>query len=594
MSPLDLPSIAVVADAHFHDINGNYGLTSGVRKTRHKSFRRLAETARSTRVFNESHAALLYAMDDIVERDIRHVVLLGDYSDDGQHATLVGLRTVLDNYAARYGIRFYAIPGNHDVFGAEGRHRTKRFLNARGGYDIATSHPTLVDAGAGRVARSNANYCHGYPEALQMLPDVGFFGGSDYLYWETPFGTSADPVDRTYPVQSEDGVKFPPLMDASYLVEPSPGVWLLMVDANVFKPHSRAERLHHDEDYADCTAAGWNAMLAEKPFILRWMRDVAARAAKSNKCLLAFSHYPVLDPLDGTRDHERALLGRTSMTERTPDPAVAEAFLGAGIKVHFSGHVHVNDTARYQRDGEFVINVSVPSLVAFPAGYKIVHPSPEGLNIETVEIGSMPLNAEIQSQYRNEMAHTGLKADRLLSCANYGSFLFEHLGHLVSRRHLRREWPEDLAAVIGAMTLADVAALAFVRRIVTEDEFLADATMLRSPNLNARVNKIEDAASLRKGTLASVPALSFLEDWYRLRMGSGIALDRIPADHMAAYGAVANLFADQVPDDTPGIAGRLALLFRIFTKCRDGLPSCDFSIDLRTGDICGTRSRHCV
>ena len=585
MPPPEFPKIAVVADAHFHDIFGDYGLTAGASDAPQKSLRRLADTARSTRVFNESYAALQFALKDIAARGIKHVVLLGDYSDDGQRATLTGLRKFLDGNTTKYGIRFYALPGNHDVFGAKGRHRTKRFLNEAGGYDIATSNPTLVDAQAGRFVQSDANYCDGYPKALQMLPDIGFFGGPDYLHWETPFGASSDPADRTYPIQSEDGVNFPPIMDGSYLVEPSPDIWLMMVDANVYRPHSRAERVHHDEDHADCTAAGWNAMLAEKPFILSWMKDVAARAARLNKRLLTFSHYPVLDPLDGTRDYEQAMLGRTSMSERTPGPAVAEAVLGTGTNVHFSGHVHVNDTARYRRDGGFVINVSVPSLVAFPAAYKIIEPSPDMLKIETVEIGSMPQNAEIETQYRKEVAQSGLKADRLLGCADYGSFLFEHLGHLVSRRYLRREWPRDLAAVIGVLTLADLVALTFIGRTVTADELLADPAILRSQHLITEINEIEFSAELREGTLAELPVLSFLEDWYRLRMGSGIALDRMLGDHLAAYDVVAKIYAKQMPKETQGFAGRIVLLFCIFTKCRDGLPSQDFNIDLRTGDI---------
>ncbi len=41
-------------------------------------------TIASTRVFNESRAALLAILDDIVRHGNRDVVLIGDYSDDGQ------------------------------------------------------------------------------------------------------------------------------------------------------------------------------------------------------------------------------------------------------------------------------------------------------------------------------------------------------------------------------------------------------------------------------------------------------------------------------------------------------------------------------
>ena len=91
---------------------------------RRLTFRLLADTARSTRVFNESYFALHHALDGIAASVF--TTLLGDYSDDGQVETVQGVKKVLDSYAARYGMRFYATVGNHDIFGASGRHRAKR------------------------------------------------------------------------------------------------------------------------------------------------------------------------------------------------------------------------------------------------------------------------------------------------------------------------------------------------------------------------------------------------------------------------------------------------------------------------------------
>src|SRR3569833_3008860 len=106
------PSIAVIADAHFHDLSGNYGIAGVDAAGRKIALRPLADTVKSTRVFNEAGGALRHALDDIIARGIRHVVLLGDYSDDGQTETLKGLRALLDDYVARHGLRFFATPGN--------------------------------------------------------------------------------------------------------------------------------------------------------------------------------------------------------------------------------------------------------------------------------------------------------------------------------------------------------------------------------------------------------------------------------------------------------------------------------------------------
>ncbi len=74
--------VAVVADVHLHDLFGGYGMLED--GSGDLALRTLADTMASTRVFNESHAAFLAVLDDIVRRGIRDVVLLGDYSDDGQ------------------------------------------------------------------------------------------------------------------------------------------------------------------------------------------------------------------------------------------------------------------------------------------------------------------------------------------------------------------------------------------------------------------------------------------------------------------------------------------------------------------------------
>ena len=579
------PRIAVIADAHFHDLYGDYGL-SGDNGTPHPmAFRRLAETARSTRVFNESHSALCHTLDDIAARNVKQVVLLGDYSDDGQIATLSALRRLLDRYSTRFGIRFYAMVGNHDIFGPQGRHRSKRFLNKEGGYDVVTSDPGFEDEAAARIVVSEGMYCAGYPCGLTALPDLGFFGASTDLHWETPFGDQIAPESRMYPVVSHAGKTYGPLMDASYLVEPFAGVWLMMIDANVFRPFTQQETACHDGDFADSTAAGWNAMLTHKPFILAWMKDVVARAANQGKHLLAFSHYPVLDPLDGTRKDELALLGSTGLAQRIPGPAVADAILATGIKVHFSGHLHVNDTARYRTSDDFIVNISVPSLVAFPGAYKIIGISGARLAVETIEIGDMPLNPDIASLYQHEASQSGLKVSRLMRCADYGAFLYEHIGHLVARRHLRREWPNDLASLIHSLTLADIASLARASPLKTAQDVLAGLDTLRAQNNTVELARIELTAGLAEGALAEIPALSFLEDWYRLKMGSDIALPRIPVARLAAYRAVARLYTHRMPVISEGIPGRFAIMFGMFTKYLSGLPSRNFTIDLSNGEV---------
>jgi len=504
--------IAVIADPHVHDPQADFGQGAG------QALRPAADVAKSTRVFNETAAAFRFALADIMARGIGHVVLLGDVTDDGQVGALEALQPVLDHARAQ-GLTFWAVPGNHDVFADTGRHRSRRLVNPGGGYDLHTSDPDRRDPGAARVVVTPRMRCLGVPDGL--LPGAGFFRGA-HLDWETPFGPDDAPEARRHAVRSADGSVERWLMDASYLVEPVPGVWLMMVDANVWVPFGRHRPAGEQDDFADSTGAGWSAMPDHKGFVLRWMTDVAARARHLGKRLLTFSHYPVLDALADSRAAEAALLGLTPLARRMPGPQAARAVAETGIGVHVSGHLHLNATTRFQAAGSWLVDIAVPSLAAFPAAYKIVTLG-ETTSVDTIAIGGMPMPGGM------------LYPGRLGGHATYGGFLAEHAGHLVARRHLRREWPEVLAAAVPGLTLAGM-------------------------------------TGGRAG--ADIPALTVIEDFYRLRMGGEFGRDLIPAARQRLYRAA-------------GGVATWAPLFAMINRDLARLPSRSLSVDRQTGEVRG-------
>ncbi len=582
----ELPSIAVIADAHFHDIFGDYGTAGVIVNDRAMALRPFADTVRSTRVFNESFAALPYALDDIAARGIRHVVLLGDYSDDGQLVTVAALRTLLAGYARRFGMQFYAVPGNHDIFGPGGRHRSKRFLNARGGHDLVTSNPKRRPApDDDAVIISEGMYCAGYPEGLRSLGEVGFFRKPDYLHWETPFGIDDHPSAREFEIRSPDGATVRRLMDASYLVEPFDGVWMLMIDANVFVPVG-GETCDEEGAFTDSTDAGWNAMLVHKRFILDWIGSVTERARTLGKTIIAFSHYPALDPLDSTRNDERAVLGQTSLLGRIPEPDVGDALIDAGIRLHFSGHLHVNDTARHSNANGFLFNISVPSLAAFPGAYKIVHIEPNRLAVETISIDDMKLDPDILRQYAAEVERNGINPGKLLQSANYGEFLSKHLAHLVGRRFLRREWPEELAAAVRNLRLLDLAALALIERPIYSGAIADLKAAIADSDIQHQLTISAVEHDLDPSSVSRIEVMTFLGDWYHVRMGSDLGLDVISKPHLAAYKWVSGIYARRMNAITPGsMQEAFGRLFRMFDRFISGLPSRNFAIDLTAGGI---------
>jgi 3',5'-cyclic AMP phosphodiesterase CpdA len=538
-----MESIAVVADPHFHDIDYRQGAGRGPGV----AFRTLADTAESTRVFNESFAALPALLDDIVARGIRIAVLLGDLTDDGQASTMRAAVALLDRYRRRHGLRIFATPGNHDLYAIHGRHQSKRFLNPDGGHTVVTSDPAAPQgASVARIVDAEM-YCGGYSSALEAMADFGFFRRPDHLRWECPFGDDDRLAARTFEIRSADGGTSRRMIDASYLVEPVAGLWLLSIDANVFEPRDGNGDPEAEASYIDSTDAGWNAMLRHKPFVVHWMADVARRARIQGKRLLAFSHYPALDPLGDTHADEVALFGQTGDVRRSPGSAVAAALAGAGVGLHFSGHLHVNATSSWRRGTAFLVNVAVPSTVAFPSGYKIATFEGGELAVETVALDHVRGYDRAFAAYRAEVARSGSSHAALTEASSLGDFLSRHVAELATDRYLPREWPTRIATIARGLDLADLGAMA--------------------------------------GAAAEpLPFLTLVADWYRLRKGGELALPCIPTQRLRPYAALDRAFAArgwQEGSREAWFAGFLRML-RAYLAAP---PSLNFRIDLATGAV---------
>lgn len=574
MSSSKFPRIAVIADAHFHDLYGDYDFEGVKVEGGNMIARRLTDTIRSTRVFNESYYALRGALDSIIVRGIKLVVLLGDYSDDGQISTLSALKQLLDSYSRDHGLVFIGTTGNHDIVGPFGRHHAKRFLNPDGTYTTVASDSEFVDEDAEAMVFTDKMYCLGYPEGLCSLPALGFVSKTDAIYWETPFGADSEPESRLYTVRSADGLNEYQLMDASYLVEPASNLWLLMIDANVFEPRNGDVPRDSSAAFVDSTNAGWNAMLVHKPFILEWMKDVSARAKVEGKTLLTFSHYPMIDMMNGTTADEQALLGKTSSVARTPSVDVANAVIEAGVSVHFSGHLHVNDTARITNGEGTLINIGVPSLVAFPPAFKILTIDNDHLDVETISLDYLAVDTEINRQYRTEIAVTKKDVGSMLDAGNYGEFLSGHVDQLLVHRYLKREWPEKLAQAVRLLNLGDLLLLAQSEKALTIEDVVPAMKTERSNATNATLEALD-----------TLPVLDLLGDWYRFRMGSEMALDWISADRLAMYRMLIDAYAVEPASGAGEARQTFATIFRMMASYVAGLPSRNFTVSLETGRI---------
>lgn len=440
--------LAIIADPHLHNVRGDYrsGRIPAERLPDGMELRTLADTVQSTRLFNESEPGFRAVLDDIARRGVRYVVVVGDYSDDGQDESVAASLALMQSYADRFGMQFFSTVGNHDVYAYSGRSLDRSFLLAEGGTFLVSGSKPDGDG----VLFNPAMRCRSYAESLPR--GLGFFRSGAELHWELPFGPSDDLADRQYTLASADGRHIRRFVDASYLVEPAEGVWLLSIDGNVFVPRD-GEFALTEEEFDDSTDAGYNALVAHRPYMLDWIADVSRRAARLGKRLISFAHYPAVDPFDGTFDDEQRLFGRTIFVRRTPSRATAALLAKAGLRLHFSGHLHIDNVS--QQDG--IVNVAVPSTAGYPGGYRLLTLTDDGAELETVRVAGLPVDPSILSAYAKEAAENGLAVGDMLEASDFDAFAIRHLREVVHHRFFAKEWTPEARAAILRMTLADIA-----------------------------------------------------------------------------------------------------------------------------------------
>lgn len=531
--------IAFISDAHIQDVDGHA-----------ERVRSMEVQVQSTRLFNENYYALLAALDDVARRNIRWVVLPGDLTDNGQFFNQQKIKNILHSYTQRKGMRFFVTTGNHDPALPLGlMQKNAHFLAADGS----------------RVTREDS--CAGYVSQMECYADFGFFPRKDDCYWESPF------TSYTYDKYSyEDACRESVLSkrtytlcdsltatDASYLVEPVDGLWLLAIDGGVYLPKEMKDGKWSYQG----SSAGYNLVLKHKPFLLPWVRKVVEEAQKRHKTLVAFSHYPLVDFNDGVSESVRQMWGdRRFDLHRVPEAEVSEAFLQAGLRLHFAGHMHVNDTGIWEgKDGKHLYNIQVPSIATYVPAYKILTiESDEVFRVETVTLDTVSGFDSLFPLYRAEYQSDSLRGHspvwnkEILSARTYGEFCDYQFRDLVRLRFIPRDLPESWRACLD----------------------FTGAQMLEAVSGEEKSDDADWTDWCMKDLVL---------DLYRLRYAERLALEDIPRTRLAVYRylfdrARISTFRSAEVEMVKGL-GTLFLAFL------NGEPCQNFVIDLKKDTITG-------
>ncbi|MFD1602186.1 metallophosphoesterase [Flavobacterium artemisiae] len=575
--------IAFIADAHLQDIfakfeDNDYKGIQNPKTGEYANIRTMNSQLHSTRIFNENYFAFLEALNDIVKRGIKQVALPGDFSDDGQPVHVRGLRKILNEYSSKYGVSFFVTTGNHDVVKPFAQDAVKTdFLGKDGKEQIISSSAANFNKNKAElepiITADIKNW--GYKETIQEMSSFGFFPNKNYLYWETPFSDyNYDDYNfekahkesalekRTYLIKNTNLY----LPDASYLVEPVKGVWLLAIDANAYVPNEKLSGQPNNPNDFSGANTGYNNVLIYKSHLLNWVKKVSAEAKKRGKTLIAFSHYPMVEFNDNASPELKQLFGANKMQlQRVPDEEVAQQFADAGIQIHFGGHMHINDTGvRTSAKGNTLFNIQTPSLAAYMPAYKIltIH-SKDEVEIETIVVGKVKNFNSLFPFYEQEYAHLkeiqnkDIWDKEILKAKNYKDFINWHLKELVRLRFL----PEDFSA-----------------------DFLQSIEKLSGKDLlEINKNAVETTKDLKENSLKlsdfeSWTGFDMIFDFYRLKNADELAFPEIGKNRLKQY----DLICKQLKKSNNP---KLVLWGEIFLKTKNGKPSDHFKIDLKNNII---------
>lgn len=147
----------------------------------------------------------------------------------------------------------------------------------------------------------------------------------------------------------------------SYTCEPIPGLVMLCIDSNIYSQSGNAEVTYHTDG-------------AVKPETLEWIKQQLAAAKQDGKRVIAMMHHHLVEHIDG-----EAQLLRNYIVANHND--VAQVLRDGGVKVIFTGHLHITDAAT--EDG--ITDVSTGSASTYPIALRTatLDPSLATITIET-------------------------------------------------------------------------------------------------------------------------------------------------------------------------------------------------------------------
>ena len=606
--------IAFLSDVHLQDLFGtfsdnDYNGVLNPKTGQYVLLRTMASQLHSTRIFNENYFAFIAALEDIVKRKIKYVALPGDYTDDGQPIHVRGLEKILAQYSKKYNIEFFITTGNHDPVGPFAQDSGKEDFLGKDGKsqpiyskdglykpNLSTEQPVIVTADIAKM---------GYLGITDGLKDFGFYPNKKYKFWATPFSTYNSQnysfekayeatllSNRVYNVTP--GYEVP---DVSYVVEPIDGLWLMAIDGNVYIPKKNDGDPKDPKNYSEAST-GYNNVLSNKKHLIKWVQDISAEAKKQGKILIAFSHFPMIDFNDDASAEIKGLLGPNKwQLNRVPVEEVAKTFADAGLKIHFGGHMHINDTGiRTTEKGNTLVNIQTPSLAAYIPAYKLLTINRDNVvDIQTITINKVPQFDELFDLYKMEYKFLQNQQVKdiwnidILKTKSYHDFTDFHLKELVRLRFLSDDWPSSFKDFFLKLSAQDLLVLASVQSNSDFDEVLKNKERFQKEWEEAKVKSAQYLKEYKlKKENFNWTGYDLLVDFYRFRSADELALTDVGTARTKQYKILSQLFFENHKESSSKekpLQNQMRLFLIILNKFMHEVPADHFTVDLKTGAV---------
>lgn len=174
-----------------------------------------------------------------------------------------------------------------------------------------------------------------------------------------------------------------------YLAEPVPGLWVLGIDACIYKDNFK-------ENYPRTGGA-----LDEKR--IDWILKKTQEGKAKGKRVVAMMHHGIVEhfPMQGTIAADYLIADYDN---------VARKLAEGGLEVVFTGHFHAQDIAKKEYPGGTLYDIETGSTVTYPCPYRVIQIDKEKMNIVShrLQLKSDATNNQELEAFAYEHIRTGV------------------------------------------------------------------------------------------------------------------------------------------------------------------------------------------